>query len=139
MHRGPRSDLLLYILQTGNLFALRSCIQDGEEVNGMINLPNSQHHLVIGVTPLYLAAQAGHKDCCQLLVQHGADVLRQCAIPQSGDVFGPTDIALVHFHFKTWYYLSNVKKQRLSKVQHRSRCHGTNIVEPLIDQSDLVL
>lgn len=105
----------------------------------MINLPNAHRHLVVGVTPLYLAAQAGHKECCELLVQHGGDILRQCAVPESGDIFGPTDIALVHFNFKTWYYLSNVKKQRLCKLQNRRFIQGTHMAEPLIDQSDLMI
>eukprot|EP00878_Enallax_costatus_P005109 GHUV01005371.1.p2 GENE.GHUV01005371.1~~GHUV01005371.1.p2 ORF type:complete len:153 (+),score=29.56 GHUV01005371.1:606-1064(+) len=123
----------------GDIYTLRQCIHDGEEINGMICLQNAHKHMVVGVTPLYLAAQAGHKECCQLLIQHGADVLRQCAIPETGDVFGPTDIALVHFNIKTWYYLNNIRKQRLSKLQSRSQLKGMHVIEPLLEQSDLMI
>lgn len=40
------------------------------------------------------------QDVCKLLVEHGADVLRQCCIPATGEVFGAADIALVHFNLR---------------------------------------
>ena len=118
----------------GDLVTLAQCIRDGDDVNDTIDLPNQQHHRVCGVTPLYLAAQAGHKQACVLLVQAGADVLRTCAVPESGDVFGPADIALVHFNLASWFYLQGVKKQRLSKVSGRKACSNSQYLEPLVSE-----
>lgn len=118
---------------------MAQCIRDGEDVNATIDLPNEQRHRVCGVTPLYLAAQAGHKQACVLLVQAGADVLRTCAVPESGDVFGPADIALVHFNISSWYYLSGVKKQRLSKLSARKAFQGSQIAERLLSDEELVI
>jgi hypothetical protein len=123
----------------GDLGTLTQCIHDGEDVNATIDLPNQQQHLVCGVTPLYLAAQAGHKQACELLVQAGADVLRTCAVPASGDVFGPADIALVHFNLGSWYYLSSIKKQRLSRLAARQAFKGSAVAEPLMCEDELVL
>lgn len=122
----------------GDLPTLARCIQEGEDVNAQIDLPNQQHHRVVGVTPLYLAAQAGHRQACVLLVQAGADVLRTCAVPESGDVFGPADIALVHFNIGAWMYLSGVKKQRLAKASARQQAafKGSAIAEPLMMYSE---
>lgn len=92
-----------------------------------------------GVTPLYLAAQAGHKQACVLLVQAGADVLRTCAVPESGDVFGPADIALVHFNLGSWLYLSGVKKQRLSKMYAHKSFQNSQIAEPLMADDELII
>jgi hypothetical protein len=120
--------------KAGDLHALKDAIRDCEDVDAAINLPNQHQHTVVGVTPLYLAAQAGHKEACMLLVQAGADVLRQCTVPESGDIFGPTDIAFVHFNFKTWVYLLTVKRQRLAKAQSRKQCHGGQLGDPLMVQ-----
>jgi len=118
----------------GDLPTLTQCIHDGEDVNATIDLPNQQQHTVCGVTPLYLAAQAGHKQACVLLVQAGADVLRTCAVPESGDVFGPADIALVHFNLGSWFYLNSIKKQRLSKLSARQAFRNSQIAEPLMSE-----
>lgn len=140
--------LLLFCLQppvccfhpsAGDLPALAQCIRDGDDVNGTIDLPNEQQHRVCGVTPLYLAAQAGHKQACVLLVQAGADVLRTCAVPESGDVFGPADIALVHFNLGSWLYLSGVKRQRLSKLSARQAFRDCQIAEPLMAADELII
>eukprot|EP00775_Hariotina_reticulata_P007345 gene7345-7557_t len=127
----PRLHLAAY---RGDLQALQDAIRDCEDVNAVINLPNQHQHTVVGVTPLYLAAQAGHKEACVLLVQAGADILRQCTVPESGDIFGPTDIAFVHFNFKTWVYLLSVKRQRLAKAQSRKQCDSGLLREPLMLQ-----
>ncbi len=79
------------------------CLKAGEDLHQLVDLPNQNKQTVIGVTPLYLAAQAGHLEVCQLLMSYGADVLRQCCIPSTGEVFGPADIALVHFHVRVWW------------------------------------
>lgn len=128
---------------SGDIVTLAECIRDCEDVNTTIDLPNQQQHRVCGVTPLYLAAQAGHKQACVLLVQAGADVLQTCAVPESGDVFGPADIALVHFNLACWYYLLGVKRQRLNKVSARHAFEeDSQIAEPLIaatEQQQLVM
>eukprot|EP00879_Flechtneria_rotunda_P001680 GHRR01001840.1.p1 GENE.GHRR01001840.1~~GHRR01001840.1.p1 ORF type:complete len:149 (+),score=43.17 GHRR01001840.1:275-721(+) len=131
----PRMHLAAY---QGDLHFLKQCIRDGDDVNATIDLPNQHHHLVIGVTPLYLAAQAGHREACEILVQAGADIMRQCAVPESGDVFGPTDIALVHFKVRTWMYLKGVKQQRLARISSQSRFKAS-FAEPLVEQSHLVI
>lgn len=90
-----------------------------------------------GITPLYLAAQAGHKAACEALVQAGADVLRTCTVPQSGDVFGPADIALVHFNLGTYLYLLAQRRQRLERTAPRARVHkGSSMVQPLMSDDD---
>jgi hypothetical protein len=127
------------LLAAGDIRTLAQCIRDGEDVNETIDLPNEQRHRVCGVTPLYLAAQSGHKQACVLLVQAGADVLRTCAVPESGDVFGPADIALVHFNLGSWLYLSGVKKQRLSKMSARQAFEGSQIAEPLMAADELLI
>jgi hypothetical protein len=130
---------VLFAAAAGDLKTLSQCIRDGEDVNATIHLPNEQRHRVYGVTPLYLAAQAGYKQACVLLVQAGADVLRTCAIPESGDVFGPADIALVHFNLGSWLYLSGVKKQRLNKLSARKAFQGSQIAERLLSDEELAI
>lgn len=98
---------------SGNAKGVKQCIKDGEELNKLVDLMNQNKQVVVGVTPLYLAAQQGHYDVCSLLMKAGADILRQCCIPATGEVFGPVDIALVHFHMRTWLLLKN-RKQHLS-------------------------
>jgi hypothetical protein len=121
------------------MHTLRTAIADGEDINGRIDLPNQSQHTVCGVTPLYLAAQAGHKDACEMLIAAGADVLLKCAIPQSGDVFGPADIALIHFNLKTWFYLAAEQKRRSARVSHRSQFKRSSMVQPLVDHAELVI
>lgn len=125
----------------GDLSSLQQCIRNGDDVNAAIDLPNQQQHMVYGVTPLYLAAQAGHKQACVMLVQAGADVLRTCAVPESGDVFGPADIALVHFNISSWYYLAGLKKQRLSQISARQGAFmaGNKFAEPLMSAEEMVM
>lgn len=123
----------------GDVHTLRTAIADGEDVNARIDLPNQSQHTVCGVTPLYLAAQAGHKDACELLVAAGADVLLKCAIPQSGDVFGPADIALIHFNLKTWFYLAAEQKRRAARVSRRSQFKSSSVVQPLVEHAQLVI
>lgn len=132
--------LVGWLLATaGDLYTLGRAIEDGDDVNAVIDLPNQHQHTVYGVTPLYLAAQAGNKEACEMLVAAGADVLRQCSIPESGDVFGPADIALIHFNLKTWFYLAGEKKRRLSKMSSRQHFKGSQIAQPLMEQAQLVI
>lgn len=121
----------------GDLYALQECIRECEDVNATIDLPNQHRHTVVGVTPLYLAAQAGHREACTLLVRAGADVLRTCCVPESGDTFGPADIALVHFNLKAWLYLCGVRKQRLAKLASTRRMSraAPAIAAPLMEQA----
>lgn len=103
-------------------------------MDATITLLNQSAHTVYGITPLYLAAQAGHKQACVLLVQAGADVLRTCSVPQSGDIFGPADIALVHFNLKTWMYLAGLKRTRLGKLSARACQAGSStMAQPLME------
>eukprot|EP00877_Chromochloris_zofingiensis_P008449 jgi/Chrzof1/3858/Cz13g11120.t1 len=121
---------------TGDVAGVRQCLRDGEDIHELVDLPNQNRQSVIGVTPLYLAAQQGHHTVCQLLVQNGADVLRQCCIPQTGEVFGAADIALVHFHLKTWWYLNAKKQARLSKLALPAGSHReSQLVEPLVHRT----
>jgi hypothetical protein len=53
-----------------------------------------------GLPPL--PPQGGHTEICKVLVGAGADVLQTCCIPATGEVFGPADISLMHFHMATW-------------------------------------
>jgi hypothetical protein len=52
--------------------------------------------------PPALRAQGGHTEVCKALVRAGADVLQQCCIPATGEVFGPADISLMHLHMSAW-------------------------------------
>ncbi|KAF6262839.1 hypothetical protein COO60DRAFT_1458440 [Scenedesmus sp. NREL 46B-D3] len=132
----PRIHMAAY---EGDVQALRTAIADGEDVNARIDLPNQSSHTVCGVTPLYLAAQAGHKEACGLLVAAGADVLLKCAIPQSGDVFGPADIALMHFNLKTWLYLAGEQKRRSARMSRRSLFRSSSMVQPLVEHEQLAI
>jgi ankyrin repeat protein len=88
---------------------VRRLVQEGEEVEQAVDLPNANKQVVVGVTPLYLAAQQGHHVVCQYLLEQGADPLHRCSIPATGEVFGAAEIALIHFHFRTWWFLNRVK------------------------------
>lgn len=123
----------------GDIQTLRSAIADGEDVNSRIDLPNQSQHTVCGVTPLYLAAQAGHKEACELLIAAGADVSVKCAVPESGDVFGPADIALIHFNLKTWFYLAAEQKRRAGRISRRRQFQSSSMAQPLVEHSQLVI
>lgn len=44
----------------GDVAGVRACLSHGEDVHALIDLPNQNKQAVVGVTPLYLAAQQGH-------------------------------------------------------------------------------
>lgn len=44
----------------GDVAGARACLVQGSDVHELIDLPNQNKQLVVGVTPLYLAAQQGH-------------------------------------------------------------------------------
>lgn len=63
---------------SGDLEGLRRCLYNGEDVNALIDLPNQNKQLVVGVTPLYLAAQRGNlvraSDACRERAGGGGEV-----------------------------------------------------------------
>jgi hypothetical protein len=143
MFEEVQTDSMPQCRHAGDLEGVRAALRQGCEVNGLIDLQNQNNHYVVGVSPLYIAAQGGHTKMCELLIKAGADVLQQCCIPATGEVFGPVDIALVHFHMGTWWYLSARRQQLQSKVNGASgfswsalrsqpAMAATNLVEPLI-------
>lgn len=118
--------------------AVRACLKEGDNIGGIIDLPNQDHNTVVGVTPLYLAAQQGHLEICKLLLMYGADINQQCCIPMTGDVFGPCDIAMIHFHWRTWWFLSQRKQQLQVKFRNAAGPFRVNrgsldhLAEPLL-------
>lgn len=126
---------LHYNCFAGDMEGVRQCLREGDDVHHAVDLLNQNQQLVVGVTPLYLAAQQGHKAICELLLQNGADILRQCAIPATGEVFGATDIAMVHFHLTTFLYLRSKRNTRLAKMSAAAARRGRalNLHEPLVD------
>ncbi|KAI8476522.1 MAG: hypothetical protein J3K34DRAFT_240695 [Monoraphidium minutum] len=120
----------------GDAAAVRRCLADGADVHQAVCLVNQNSQEVQGVTPLYLAAQNGHLEVCRELLRAGADVLRACAIPATGETSGPTDIALVHFHLRTWWVLNEAKFKRLKRAAaRRAPRGGAHLAQPLICDS----
>jgi hypothetical protein len=49
-----------------------------------------------------------------------------CSVPRA-------DIALIHFHLRTWWLLNDAKAKRCSKLAgRRSMKHGAHLAQPLI-------
>jgi ankyrin repeat protein len=94
-------------MNAGDMHAVAMAIASGDDLNQTIDLPNAESHLVCGVTPLYLAAQAGHLEVVRVLLASGADPTARCAIPATGDVFSAADIALVHLNLRVWAVLAS--------------------------------
>ncbi|GIL77376.1 hypothetical protein Vretifemale_6839 [Volvox reticuliferus] len=89
----------------------------GVDVNEGIRVTNSDNELVEGVTALHLAARAGHKDTCRLLLLHGADPRVKCTVVSTGISYTPADAALVHGNVWIWFLLTRAAKRydRLQK------------------------
>ena len=104
----PRLHLCAY---QGDLDGVRGWLKAGDDLSDIVVLLNTNGQNVLGVTPLYLAAQEGHTEVCKLLLDHGADMNQKCCIPSTGEVFGPDDIALVRLHLKTYWLLAQRKTQ----------------------------
>ncbi|KAG2484827.1 hypothetical protein HYH03_016394 [Edaphochlamys debaryana] len=82
------------------------------DVNERVSLSNANGEAVDGVTPLYLAAQAGHLEMCRLLLQRGADP-RIRTMTAGGEAFSPADVALYTGNIRVWWMLRReAKKQK---------------------------
>ncbi|GBF95162.1 hypothetical protein Rsub_07875 [Raphidocelis subcapitata] len=122
---------------SGDIAAVRACLRAGGDVHEAVALLNQNHQNVVNVTPLYLAAQNGHLEVCRELLAAGADALRPCNIPATGQSFGPADIALVHFHIRTWWLLreAGAARQRAAArfAERRGRLGGgEGLAQPLV-------
>jgi hypothetical protein len=104
----PRLHLAAY---QGDVESVRGWLKAGDDISDIVVLLNNNAQNVLGVTPLYLAAQEGHTEVCRLLLDYGADMNQKCCIPSTGEVFGADDIALVRLHLKTYWFLVNRKTQ----------------------------
>ena len=51
---------------------MRTALRQGHEVNGLIDLRNQNGHYVVGISPLYIAAQGGRTRVCELLLRAGS-------------------------------------------------------------------
>lgn len=113
----PRLHLCAY---QGDAEGVRRWLREGDDIADIVVLINQNGQNVLGVTPLYLAAQEGHTEVCKLLLDYGADMNQKCCIPSTGEVFGPEDISLIRLHFKTYWLLSSHKAQLKPRTAGRS-------------------
>lgn len=123
---------LHYCCYTGKYEDALRCVLEGDDINQRINLINQYKEMVLGVTPLYIAAQEGHLDICKVLVRHGADLRAKCFIPSSRDIFGPAEISLVQLHFRVWWYLNSQKTKTVHKNRALSYTSGQKVAQPLL-------
>lgn len=103
----------------GDAHGVLECLRDGDDIHENVRLVNQNGQDVLGATPLYLAAQMGHYDVCKVLLSAGADVLRPCVVPATGQEFFPPDIAIMHFHLRTWWILKEARQRVLGKPSGR--------------------
>ncbi|KAI8476724.1 MAG: hypothetical protein J3K34DRAFT_516306 [Monoraphidium minutum] len=96
---------------TGDVDGVMARLIEGDDIHESVPLVNGAGQSVLGCTPLYLAAQAGHTDVCRVLLVAGADVTQQCVLPATNERFGAEDIALVHLHLRTWWLLRDARQR----------------------------
>lgn len=70
---------------------------------------------VVGVRPLYLAAQCGHMAVVKALVAAGADPTSPCHIAgKASEVNTAATNALMNNHFRVWWYLRGLSSSGAS-------------------------
>ncbi|KAI8476723.1 MAG: hypothetical protein J3K34DRAFT_400228 [Monoraphidium minutum] len=106
---------LSYAAFSGDVCGVVRALRDGDDIHESVRMVNKQGEEVHGVTPLYLAAQAGHYSACRALLAAGADALRLCSLP-TGERFGPADIALISLNFRAWALVAAARRRRLAKL-----------------------
>ncbi|KAL6751686.1 hypothetical protein V8C86DRAFT_657845 [Haematococcus lacustris] len=96
----------------GDLQGVLTCITQGDNVSATVCMYNQNRKLVAGITPLFLAAQAGNMDVVKLLVQSGANPTQPSYIQGKADLCTPAQVALLNLHPWVANYLRKVAKRR---------------------------
>ncbi|KIY98567.1 hypothetical protein MNEG_9395 [Monoraphidium neglectum] len=107
---------LSYAAFVGDLEGVLDALGMGDDIHQNVRLVNQNGQDVLGATPLYLAAQMGHYDVCKALLRAGADVMRPCTVPATGQQFIAQDIAIMHFNMRTWWLLKEAKQRLAGKT-----------------------
>lgn len=102
---------------SGDIVEVRRRLRAGDDASMTFDMLNNFDQCVVGVTPLYLAAQRGHITVVKELLNAGADPKQACLVTATGEAFKPSDIALIHLHIRTWWAINHWSKSRTSTLK----------------------